>query len=521
MYNYLVIDDEYLIRKGTIKKLSALADQITCIDEAENGKEATEKIEALKPDFVIMDMQMPVMGGMELLPYLSEHYPEMPLIVISGYRDFDYVQKAISANAIEYILKPFSAETIQKTVLQVIQKLDNTASIQNQLTLNEQELEETYYERDTQMLYNLIMGYRVSSSTLTSRKLNFINGTHNLVLLTLHTEKNLSVSPVQSWLEDHGFGDLALYISNPDNEHLGAVILFLPHQTVLSEKKLVSDVANALIDWMQSQGSDIYIGISSRQTALEDLHTAYDQSAAALNHRKINDSTQRIYTFEQEIAPRDLVWPSSEEMLFRIEAGSNDEVTSLTDALFSWYSTLPGCTIADIKYCCYQLSEQCRVILNRYLKTPSMSNSMQNVITHLFSVDELHTYYRQFFVNLNNMIRPMSIYSGADITENIKIYLQQNLSKDITQDFIASLFYLNRSYLSHVFKERTGQKFIDYLNSLRIEKAKELLTTTNQKLYTIAKAVGYDNVKYFFRVFKKYTGMTPENYRQKYRIVDV
>ena len=96
MYTYIVIDDESLIRKGTIKKLQPMEDLISCIGEADNGKAGIELIQEVHPDFVILDMQMPIMGGKELLPYLAENYPEMPLIVISGYRDFDYVKQAIS-----------------------------------------------------------------------------------------------------------------------------------------------------------------------------------------------------------------------------------------------------------------------------------------------------------------------------------------------------------------------------------------------------------------------------------------
>ena len=126
MYTYIIVDDESLIRKGTIKKLSPMSDLVQCIGEADEGQAGIRLIEAQKPDFVILDMQMPGMDGTQLLAYLSEHYPGMPLIVISGFRDFDYIKTAISADAIDYILKPFSREAIQECVQRAIQRLENT-----------------------------------------------------------------------------------------------------------------------------------------------------------------------------------------------------------------------------------------------------------------------------------------------------------------------------------------------------------------------------------------------------------
>ena len=115
------------------------------------------------------------------------------------------------------------------------------------------------------------------------------------------------------------------------------------------------------------------------------------------------------------------------------------------------------------------------------------------------------------------MLKPQSVYAVEDTIQRVKIYIQRNYQKNLTIEFLASLFYMNSSYLSHLFRKTTGEKFVQYLNSVRIEKAKHLLATTDRKLYQIAKTVGYDNNKYFFRVFKKWEGMTPEQYRQSFQ----
>ena len=197
------------------------------------------------------------------------------------------------------------------------------------------------------------------------------------------------------------------------------------------------------------------------------------------------------------------------------EAGMEEEVSQLTRLLFAWFTEMPSLTMDDAKYYCYYLSSQCRQIINYYMKQEGdgQSGSMTNVVRQMFRLEELEDYYRQFFLNTATLLKAESIYAVDSVIDRVQIYIQHNYQKDLTQDFIASLFYLNRSYLSTLFRQKTGMKFIDYLNEVRIEKAMEMLSGTNRRMYQISKAVGYDNPKYFFRIFKKKTGMTPDQYR--------
>lgn len=518
MYTYLIIDDEELIRKGTQKKISPLSDRITCIGEAQNGLEGIEKIKELHPDIVVLDMQMPGMDGTQLLPYLSQHYPNLPLIVISGYRDFDYIKHAISAQAIDYILKPFSKEAIQKCILDAIGRLENQNAIKTQLSNSEEQKENAYYEYDLQILRSLILGYHTDSTSISSQKLNFMNKIHDFILLTLHFTKTPEEQMIGEWLSEHGFGDLALYLANPNDKQMGFVLLFIPEDSILSNKQLTQQIIKAFIPWSEEQGFPVLIGISRTHNDLQQLNSAFQETSAALNHQKLSDRPSRYYYY-QETEPRPINWDKQDEFLFRIESGKTDEVQSLTEELFQYYRTIPDFTLADAKYYCYLLSDQCRLILNYYMNQQNIknsSNSMQNVVNHIFQINDLKQYYLQFFLNLANLLKSQSVYAGDDIIENIRIYMERNYQKDITQEYISYLFYINRSYLSTLFKARTGEKFVDYLNSIRIEKSKELLQNSERKMYQIAKAVGYDNVKYFFRIFKKKTGMTPEQYRSQH-----
>ena len=260
------------------------------------------------------------------------------------------------------------------------------------------------------------------------------------------------------------------------------------------------------------------IGISNIHSDLKELHLAFEESSAALDGQELKNPSRQAFTWQGETTPRQVVWEKEDEFLFRVEAGMTSEVESLTGELFSWFRELPGFTLRDAKYYCYYLSGQCRQMLSFYLKqgSESSSGSMQNVVLQMFRIDDLEHYYQQFFVNVASLLKENSVYAGEDVIEKVKTYIQRNYQKELTQDFIASLFYLNRSYLSTLFRQKTGMKFIDYLNEVRIEKSKELLAGTSRKMYQVSRAVGYDNPKYFFRIFKKKTGITPEEYRKRF-----
>lgn len=515
MYTFIIIDDEKLIRKGTLKKLQPMENEITCIGEAENGIEGIDMVQKLTPDFVILDMQMPMMDGTKLLPFLAQDYPEMPLIVISGFRDFDYVKHAISADAVDYLLKPFSRDAIQDCVRRAIERLKNSQTIFRQIMDSQEEKEAARYEYDIQYLTNLILGYHTGEAAISSEKLNFINNTHRLILLTLYFEDSAKIFNVQEWLEEGGFGDLALYLSNTASPQTGFLVLFMPNAEVVSPQTLVKQISEALCDYARHMERSLFIGISRVHSDLQQLHDAFEETAAALNQQKLSDPSVNYYLCKEEPDPAPFIWDKEEEFLFRVEAGMDEEVRQLTDNLFDCFSHIPEFTLLDAKFYCYYLSAQCHRILNYYLKQDNekSSSSMQNIISYIFRLEDLKDYYMQFFMNITEMLKTESIYALEDVVEKIQLYMKHNYQKNLTQDFIASLFYLNRSYLSTLFKHRTGMKFIDYLNEIRIEKAKEMLSGSSRKMYQISKAVGYDNPKYFFRIFKKKTGLTPEQYR--------
>ncbi len=519
MYTYLIIDDEHLIRKGTIKKLEPLKETVCCCGEAENGEEGIRLAEKLHPDIIIADMQMPVMGGMELLPYLASHFPDTILIVISGFQNFHYVKQAISSRAIEYILKPFSRENIQKIVLSAIDSLKNKKQMKDEIFMIQEEREHACYRLDVSLLQNLIMGYDLQSSQkILSQKLDFINHSGNFLLLTLYFYQKPSMEiHFEKWIAQNNYNDIAVFFPHPHIEQFCFILLFIPELQRAREEFIQSFLSRLMLMTEQYQ-YPLYAGISACHDNIRELHTAYRETAAALDSQRISRTDSHYYFCRDIGTPVSISWEKEEELLFRIESCATEQVYSLTDELFDYYREILDCTLGDVKRHCEHISFSCRKILDYYLnqKSPDEKSSpnMQAIVNTLYSLEDVKKYYLQFFINISNMIKSDSIYRNHDTIEQICIYLSKNYQKNLTQEFIASLFYLNRSYLSQLFKKKTGEKFVNYLNNIRIEKAKELLTQTDKDISSVARSVGYDNTKYFFRVFKKKVGTSPELYRQ-------
>lgn len=515
-YRYLIIDDERLARLGTLEKLSPISDRITCVGEASDGEEGIAIVEKLHPDIIITDMKMPIMDGEQLLPLLAEKYPQIQIIVISGYRDFEYSRQAIRASAIDYILKPFGSGDIISAVEQAISRIENQTEVETKLQSSEKYKEALHLNHDREQLRNMICGYSESDLLLSSDRLKFINQSHSCLFVLLRSEQPLPEDEISLLLSDRGYDNMAIYLPHPQADNLGFFLLFFPARTFLSPDSVCHEMIENLKVLFLSRNEQVIYGVSREHHRPLSLHDAFQESIQALNQMKVQDDTYIFTPLKDTPALKSILWDRTDQLLFRIESGMYQDVDILVKDLFSYYQSLSDATFYEIKCSCFQITNQVKLMLNQYIQqiqADSVDSSIQNILDTMFSLEEMCRYYRQFFGTISQALAPDNVYSDSDIVKNVKTYIDRNYYRDISVEFVASLFHMNRSYLSHIFKKKQGKTFIDYLNLVRVEESKKLLKKSDKKLYQIAKAVGYDNVSYFCRVFKKLEQTTPEQYR--------
>ena len=202
--------------------------------------------------------------------------------------------------------------------------------------------------------------------------------------------------------------------------------------------------------------------------------------------------------------------------------GLEERVSKLLDQLFSnLKASKTSYTLMDLKYYFLHLLNAINIGQNRVTITiptsADISDSYRQHVKYIFDIDTLiqRTKETMRMICQRNQTNP--IYStdktSDAIVQNMQQYIKHNYNYNISLESVADLFFLNKNYASTLFKAKSGVKFIDYLTHIRVEKAKELLSNSTLKIPQIAVNVGYSNTKYFYRVFKKLTGYTPEEYR--------
>ena len=157
VYSIMIVEDEYLVRQGISSLVNFKKFNMQVIGEAENGLEAWEKIQAECPDIILTDINMPQMNGIKLAQLAREQYPQLHIIFLTGYDDFDYALSAVKLGADDYLLKPFSREDVEAMLIKVKEKLDREKKQQQVHELVEKaefsDLEQAIHDRlaDTEL----------------------------------------------------------------------------------------------------------------------------------------------------------------------------------------------------------------------------------------------------------------------------------------------------------------------------------------------------------------------------------
>ncbi len=512
----LIVDDEELTRTGLTDSIDWKSLGILQLFHAEDGISGYRIAKDVKPDIVLCDVRMPRMDGIQLVEKLEILLPNSAFIFMSGYSDKEYLKAAIRLKAVNYVEKPLNPAEVINSVKEACQCVrQNMKTVKNEL----------YYSRGTasSLAAVLTCPYKESKEIIEPliRELGLKNssGLCFTTFLVKLEQNNTDSNIIDHMLED--FENFlspshmqVYYVSKYIQYHIFHIVSPYPPSGWTLDR-----TSNFLKDYFEQTGN-YYISIGETAVGISKAYESYARAVSLMQSSFFFDSGT-VFTVESMTAKpsgktdriADNCWVSglSEAVLSKDQDAIKNLLLQLYEN-FNQSQSIFSHQIKDLYYKLFMVLEDCRQQL-KLAPAIEQENAMK-LLEDCFSFQELH----------RNLIKKTELlYEAiqAYVPENSTIYLIKDYIRSHYSDEslsvcdISSQVFLSASYVCTYFKNETGQTINQYLTDFRIKKAKELLADPRYQITDISDKVGYSNGNYFSKSFKKLTGLSPSEYREK------
>ncbi|WP_150273676.1 response regulator [Paenibacillus tepidiphilus] len=547
MYKLILAEDEEDVREGIVSQIDWAAYGFEVVEQAENGREAAEAVDRLLPDVVVTDIQMPFMNGLELAEYVRSRYPGTRVIILTGFDEFEYAQKAIKLQIDEYILKPFSSQELIEVLLKVRRAMEEeSAEKENVFVLSE------HYRKSLPVLREQFLSSLVSrrlpaaeiAAKSTEYDLNLSGRLYQASVIRVdyvRTEaqtdraeghplslrdtgdRNLQLFAVLNIAEElclkHGFGKVFI--------HRDEVVLL--SVSPADDKGAVSGQTLALLEEIRRHVQrflklTVTAGAGTVCTAPAHLSDSFSDALQALDYRLILGNNRVIWIEDVESRANQL--PAYDELsrqaLIRtIKLGTVQELTEVIDGLFG------GLDADQLSTADYEifLTEIITSVLR--VAKEAGSDTAAFLGPGISALAEIHKFNnmgeaRQWIVSVCSKLMEFIArdrQSGyTQLVEEALEYIRSHYQEpDMSIGRVCQHLHISTGYFSSVFKKEMKLTFVAYLLQIRLEAAKELLRSTELKAFEIAERIGFADPNYFSFCFRKKFGFSPKEYKNSAR----
>jgi YesN/AraC family two-component response regulator len=516
MYQVILVDDEYYVRKSIQNRVDWGKLGCEIIAEAENGVRALELINEFEPDIVLVDIMMPEMDGLELIRLARMISPETQFAILSGYDDFLYTKEAIKLKVTDYIKKPVDVAELERAIKEMI-RLIEASSLERQRF---SELEDQARDLTGLKIERALNEVCASAEAAPALQELLGDGTYAWIIL-YHAASPESAS---AQAQDRLKLDLQRHLQAVHSPNCYAAANEADANEIrllisAASAEAVARTAEALFDFLNShpatdQAAHFWL-VYSQPAPVSGLYNQYTDSlwtlkAKILNPHKGPQPSQGVNAPRQDEINTVL---SLLESIKRIIAVRQfNKLDHVLDQLFSDRLITSPQVLEDALFYLYGFFREYALRYN--VKLPEEYALSMTGSHALLQYDSLQSVKEQVSSLLFMFVCEGCPIDDEHITSQVKKYIEENYAEKISLKSIAGLFYLNASYLSSLFKQRTGVNLNKYVETIRIDRAKILLTSLEDATVNdIASMIGYADPNYFTKAFKKRTGMTPVEYK--------
>lgn len=544
----LLVDDEQHVRDAIRLLIDWDALGIDTILEADNGDAAVEQIKRRQPEIVVTDMRMPHRDGVGLLAWLQSEACKCKTIVVSGYDDFELVRSSMKYGGQDYLLKPVDPEQLTDALMKAKLSWENeerARQITQQRNIEMNQIKPLYWDKLFSGLISESGGKALLPVVLKDEfKLDRIDR----CLTVIASMDSIDQAVLRKFVQHR---DLLFFtLTNVCNEILRESDCGFAFRNWNSEHELVLLLWGRLEEWektlrhiqegvRQTIHSRLEFGIGTLQPFPGGAALSHQAARSAMKQRNMLAAGDGLNRFDPSSAASGVgsaISMNDYEERFRVAVRSKRD-KDIQAAVDSWMEAVNGLNSisqAQLEQWLYEYE----TIVNRLFNDrashrdeleaevaePKLS-ALASAVQPLSSVlDEngrlsLPLWRARLAAGLSELSQVL--HAGANRQRDLNVmheiakYMEQHYHREMTLQNISERFYLSREYISRRFKQETGENVFDYLARIRVEKARLLLQNPHLKIGQIAEMVGYDDEKYFSKVFKKIEGISPNQYRKQ------
>ncbi|HHV13421.1 MAG TPA: response regulator [Clostridiales bacterium] len=532
MLKVLIVDDEIRVCRLIQYLFDWSSLGLDVLGYVNDGLSALHMIKEKNPDIVITDIRMPELGGLELIKNARSIGSNARFIIISGYSDFSYAQTAIKYGVDDYLLKPIKKKELVGTLEKIIEEFrENQKNIDKEEYMREQlsqsgrrvkgkllndlldhsltcdyelrQINQTYYCKFTENPFQMIGIQIMLYNNINEKAIGFLNTKLQDTILE-------GLSSFDEIVFANRNGILYCLINGKDTAFLTLKKdLQRLRTTFLNFKDMFEDITPVIA----------LSEIKSSLTASDDMmRQVQDTLLNKLfrSHESILDFTGRPV-----LNPIDNIISSGfrKEFLLAIETVNYDKLSTILKGLAE---TLKNTQPIDGRYVLDIYHEVISTFLygaKNYGISFDSDKFAENLEEDFHIYNSIDKIFRNLLNRITDTISEWQTEKALEHSKPIRLakqYIKANFSEPLSLEVIGEQVGLNPAYFSSVFKKETGVSFVDYLTEVRIQNVKELLVSTGRSVNDIAGISGFNDLKYFNKKFRKYTGLSPSEYRKLY-----
>lgn len=529
MYRILLADDE-----GIMLESLKMIFEDNFLNECElafakTGRAVIEQVESFRPDIVFLDIQMPGLNGISAMKEIRKTNENIIFIVITAYDQFSYAKEAVNLGAMEYLTKPVNRKVIVDVAMKAMKKVEEERKKRSDDLKIREKLEIVIPMIESGFLYNVLLQDDILSGSGNYKNLLNITEEYGFMIVTEFgdsVEEGVMTNVIGASVKASRFYNEYREIAKSFFPCIvgpvmgNRIVLLLPYSksSISYEERVIFITKARNMMRKLEQQFEIYFraGIGTVKS-MDELKQSYQEAICALK-----DGEGRVIHIKDLIAEEkeQIPYPEDTERKYILLGSRGDVGGAMASGseFFDWMVENYADDKEDIEMKVLELTvkleQQVSIQGGMKLSFRTRKQDLKE-IKECRDYRELREWFLQKTKEISSNFQLEKEKESDQTIEKAKKYIKDHLHKDISLDDVSRKVDISPYYFSKLFKQKTGENFIEYVTKMRIQYGKELLMQPEYSIKEICIKCGYSDPNYFSRIFKKQEGITPSQYRER------